>query len=110
MGLPSSQPGVEIVTGWDDRGFATTKYVTQGWTTVPVSYDQQGFPITATGAATAAGGAATPSLCVAFNCGGGNKVVGTSTSKAAAAKQTYSSWSSFAILGISAVVAERFLL
>ncbi|CAG8983907.1 hypothetical protein HYALB_00005547 [Hymenoscyphus albidus] len=110
-GLPSSQPGVEIITGWDDRGFATTKYVTPGWSNVPVSYDQQGFPITPTGVVTAAGGAATPSLCVAWNCGPGNKIVGTSTSTAAAAIWTSSpSWNSFAILGIAAVVVERVLL
>ena len=108
---PSS--GVILETGWDDRGFATTRTIVSGGATK--SYDQQGFLITATPTTagtpttTGAASAATGGACFGTNCGPNNKIVGTSTSKAAGARQT-SAWGSMAVLGIAAAVAERLLL
>ncbi|TVY59388.1 putative extracellular glycosidase [Lachnellula cervina] len=108
---PSS--GVILETGWDDRGFATTRTIVSGG--AAKSYDQQGFlitstpaiistPTTAATASTAAGG-----VCFGTNCGPNDKIVGTSTSKAAGARHT-SAWGSMAILGVAAAVVERLLL
>ncbi|TVY28087.1 putative extracellular glycosidase [Lachnellula hyalina] len=112
---PSS--GVILETGWDDRGFATTRTIVSGGATK--SYDQQGFLITSTPAmtstmastpATAAAASTTAGgVCFGTNCGPKNKIVGTSTSKAAGARQT-SAWGSMAVLGIAAAVVERLLL
>ncbi|KAH6675484.1 glycoside hydrolase family 16 protein [Halenospora varia] len=96
--LPSGA-GLETITGWDDRGFPTTRVVAAGWQTIAVSYDQQGFPIIAT--PTTAAAAANPTL--------GNKIIAASTSKAGGAKQT-AALGSVAILGVVAVaIAERVL-
>ncbi|TVY40726.1 putative extracellular glycosidase [Lachnellula occidentalis] len=111
---PSSPlSGVILETGWDDRGFATTRTIVSGGATK--SYDQQGFLITSTPAiastpATAAAASTTAGgVCFGTNCGPNNKVVGTSTSKAVGARQT-SAWGSMAILGIAAAVVDRLLL
>jgi hypothetical protein len=108
--LPSAA-GLETITGWDDRGFATTKVITIGITTAPVSYDQQGFPITAT--STSANSIVLPTTCAGASAGVcvGNKNVGSTTSKAAGCRQT--SPGSIALLGIpilAAAVAEGVLL
>ncbi|KAI9745344.1 MAG: hypothetical protein M1818_001624 [Claussenomyces sp. TS43310] len=47
---PSPPDGYETITGWDDRGFATTRTVVSGYETMPKSYDNQGFLITPTAA------------------------------------------------------------
>jgi hypothetical protein len=107
---PSSLPsGVSLETGWDDRGFATTRTIISGGASK--SYDQQGFVITATPTTSGIAGAvvSTPGVCFGQNCGPGNKIVGTSTSTAAAARQT-SAWGGMAVFGIVAAVAERLLL
>ncbi|TVY85485.1 putative extracellular glycosidase [Lachnellula suecica] len=115
--LPSSPPsgvGLEVSTGWDDRGFPTTRTIVSGETAR--SYDQQGFLITTTPAianapvSTATGAVA----CFGKNCGPANKIVGTSTgststSTAAGAKQT-SAWSGMAAIGLLVVVAEILLV
>ena len=72
------------------------------------SYDQQGFLIIGSPTTTSAGGGAT-SLGAGINGGIGGKVVGTSTSKAGAAKET-SAWRGFVAMGIAAAIAERLLL
>ncbi|KAF4631519.1 hypothetical protein G7Y89_g6603 [Cudoniella acicularis] len=87
---PQSAAGLETITGFDDRGFPTTKTVAVGWNTISITYDQQGFPITATPTSTGAL-SADPVLCTGFGCGAGSKVadaMSTSTSKAGGAKQT----------------------
>lgn len=110
--LPSS-PSSNIIleTGWDDRGFATTRTLLAGGTTK--SYDQQGFLITSTPTGGAVAASATSAgaggICLGTNCGPNGKIVGTSSSKAAGAKQT-SAWSGMAIIGIAAAFAERLLL
>ena len=111
---PSSQPlgyGLETVTGWDEQGFPTTMTVPSGWQTMPKSYDQQGFLITSspTTTADAAAGISTAGACFGADCGLNGKVVGTSTSKAAAAKET-SDWRNVAIFGFAVAIAERLLI
>jgi hypothetical protein len=109
----SSQPlgyGLETVTGWDEQGFPTTMTVSSGWQTMPKSYDQQGFLVTSSPTTTAtAAGISTAGACFGADCGLNGKVVGTSTSKAAAAKET-SAWRNMAIFGFAAAMAERLLL
>lgn len=98
------------MTGWDEQGFPTTMTVPSGWQTMPKSYDQQGFLITASPITTAAAtGISSAGACFGANCGLNGKVIGTSTSKAAAAKET-SAWRNMAIFGFAAAVAERLLL
>jgi Glycosyl hydrolases family 16 len=110
---PSLQPsgaGLETITGWDDRGFPTTKIVASGANTGPKSYDQQGFLITTSPTATATAiGAATQAPCFGSNCGLNGKIIGSSSANAAAPKETFA-WRSGAMLGIAAAIAERLLL
>jgi len=115
---PSSPPsggGVETITGWDDRGFPTTYTVASGYNTAPKSYDQQGFLITTTPTATTATAAATANTavtqapCLGSNCGLNGKVIGTSSSEAAAPRETFA-WRNGAMLGVVAALAERILL
>jgi hypothetical protein len=42
--------GLETITGWDSRGFATTQTVVAGYGTAQKSYDDQGFLITSSDA------------------------------------------------------------
>lgn len=106
---PLSGVGLETITGWDDRGFPTTRTIISGANTAPKSYDQQGFLITTTPTATTtAVGSATQAPCFGSNCGLNGKVIGTSSSKAAAPKETL--WRSGAMLGVAAALAERILL
>jgi hypothetical protein len=105
--LPLSQgTGLETITGWDDRGFPSTRTVVSGWETVSKSYDQQGFLITGSPTTTSGGGAT--SLGAGINGDIGGKVVGTSTSKAGAAKES-PVWRGFMAMGVAAVVVERLL-
>jgi hypothetical protein len=83
--------------------------VPSGWQTMSKSYDQQGFLITSSPTTTAAAGISTAGACFGADCGLNGKVVGTSTSKAAAAKET-SAWRNMAIFGFAAAMAERLLL
>ena len=77
---------------------------------MPKSYDQQGFLVTSSPTTTAAAaGISTAGACFGADCGINGKVVGTSTSKAAAAKET-SAWRNVAIFGFAAAIAERLLL
>ncbi|PQE15379.1 glycosyl hydrolase family 16 protein [Rutstroemia sp. NJR-2017a BVV2] len=52
--LPSGA-GLETITGWDSRGFATTQTVVAGYGTAQKSYDDQGFLITSSDAVPTAG-------------------------------------------------------
>lgn len=90
-------PGLETITGWDDRGFPTTIIEVNGWSTMPKSYDEQGFLITTT--STAAAASSTSAAGFSSSLGGAGldlgltgKVVGTSTSKAGAAVETAKAW------------------
>jgi hypothetical protein len=103
--LPAS-PGLETITGWDNRGFPTTQTVVSGWSTLPKSYDEQGFLITTLSStvaavSTSAAGASNSLGGVGVSLGVNGKVVGTSTSKASAAIETARVW--FA-LGLAAVL------
>lgn len=100
--------GLDVSTGFDDRGFPTTYTREYGWQTMPKSYDEQGFLITGAPTATAVGqGEETP--CFGPNCGNAGKVVGTSSSKAFGAQQS-PAWENAALLGAAAALFERLLL
>ena len=100
--------GLDVSTGFDDRGFPTTYTREYGWQTMPKSYDEQGFLITGAPTATAVGqGEETP--CFGANCGNAGKVVGTSSSKAVGV-QRGPAWGSAALLGAAAALFERLLL
>jgi hypothetical protein len=126
--VPSPSPsspllagGLETIVGWDDRGFPTTRTLPIGFATVPVSYNQQGFPVIATPppiitpspstvAAAVSTAVAAQLSCASPPCTQ-NKALSTTTSKAAGAKATAAAWSNAALFGVAVVLAaERVLL
>lgn len=104
----ASPAGIEVITGWDDRGFPTTKTVLSGWETMSRSYDDQGSLITGSATAAAGAGFTSQSVCLGANCGAAGRLA-TSTSKAFGPKMN-PPWRRGAILGIAAAMAERLLL
>ena len=109
--------GIETITGWDDRGFPTTRLVNNGWETRAKSFNQQGFEVTAVaggGSAptpAAANAASTITAAPAVLKEGGNavavKLMATSSSVAAAPKESGNWQRKSLILGIGALVAQR---
>jgi hypothetical protein len=108
------------VTGWDDRGFPTTRTVVSGWETVVKSFDNQGFLVTrspspavtqAASVSTAAGGPSGTFGGGVFGANPAGKIVNTKTSKAAAARETSVPWRGATFVGlVAAAAAERLLL
>jgi hypothetical protein len=106
---PSLGAGLETIVGWDDRGFATTRTVASGFATVPVSYNQQGFPITASPATTAPATAEAQLSCANPPCTQ-IKAASTSTSMAAGYKPI-TACGNIAMFGVAVALAvERVLL
>jgi hypothetical protein len=82
--------------------------ITSGYNTAPKSYNEQGFLITSTTPTTTV--APTYAPCFGANCGLNGKIIGTSSSKASAPRETAVPWRSGAIIGIAMALAERLLL
>lgn len=110
--MPGGSNGVETITGWDDRGFPTTRLVTQGWETRAKSFDQQGFEVTAQAAKptpVAAAAAATVPTDDSINANP-LRLHATSVSGATAARESANWQKRGLIVGLAAVIGQRLLV
>ncbi|CZS93343.1 hypothetical protein WAI453_000960 [Rhynchosporium graminicola] len=108
--FPPLGGGLDVSTGFDDRGFPTTYTRQYGWATMSKSYDDRGFLITAGPTRTVAGQAEqTQAACFGPNCGNAGKAMSASNSKAVGAQKN-PAWQYFAVLGALVVMIQSLLL
>ncbi len=105
--MQSSGAGLDISTGWDDRGFPTTATLSSGWQTVSKSYNEQGSLITSA-PTTAAALIASQAPCFGVNCGVDGKVISATATTAMGSKGAV--WPGLAGLGMAATHAGAVLL